>query len=267
MSENGSATLYKTKQDIVYTELYDAIAAGRYRPGERLDLNDIAARYGTSRTPVREALWRLESDGLLKVVPHHGFVVSKLPVQEIAEIYHIRAVLEGLAARLAAGQLSGDQARALREYVDAMQARLDSHNAAAVIDLNLPFHEIIFATAQSPLLHKYITDLYASTTRYRSMTITWPGRTQEIINEHRALAEAVIGGDANEAERIARLHQENNAKTVIAVAKSLGEMDESNDKVSPSAGPLSRPDGSGRADSENDSVRSYSVRSGPVRAF
>lgn len=229
MSENGSATLYKTKQDIVYTELYDAIAAGRYRPGERLDLNDIAARYGTSRTPVREALWRLESDGLLKAVPHHGFVVSKLPVQEILELYHIRAVLEGLAARLAAGRLSDDQAHALREYVDAMQAELDSQNAAAVIELNLHFHDIIFAAAQSPLLYKYITGLYASTTGYRSLATTWPGRTQELINEHRALAEAVIMGDTSEAERIARLHHENNAKTVIAVAKSLGEMDESQD--------------------------------------
>jgi len=227
VSETSSTTLYKTKQDIVYTELYDAIAAGRYRPGERLDLNDIATRYGTSRTPVREALWRLESDGLLKAVPHHGFVVSNLPGREIAELYHIRAVLEGLAARLAAGRLTDEQARALREYVHTMQARLDQSNATAVIDLNLPFHEIIFTAAQSPLLYKLITSLYASTTRYRNLTTTWPGRAQELIDEHRALAEAVIAGDADQAERIGRLHHENNARTVIAVAESLGELDDS----------------------------------------
>lgn len=226
MSETSSMTLYKTKQDIVYTELYDAIAAGQYRPGERLDLNDIAARYGTSRTPVREALWRLESEGLLRAVPHHGFVVSKLPVHEIAELYHIRAVLEGLAARLAAGRLTEEQTRALREYVSLTQTRLNEGNLSAVIDLNLPFHEVIFAAAQSPLLYKFITGLYASTTRYRNLTIAWPGRAQEIVSEHLALAEAVITGDANQAEKIARLHHENNARTVIAVAKSLGELDE-----------------------------------------
>ena len=187
------------------------------------DLNEIAARYGTSRTPVREAMWRLESDGLISVAPHRGFVVSKLPVEEIEELYRIRAVLEGLASRLAAGKLSPEEAEALNARVAEMQSQLDEGQDQTITTLNLPFHEIIFAAAQSPLLHRYISTLYASTARYRGLTTTWPGRAKEIVREHKALAEAIIAGQAEEAERIARLHQENNARTVIAVARSLGE--------------------------------------------
>jgi DNA-binding GntR family transcriptional regulator len=220
---NGSAIQYKTKQDIVYTQLYDEIVSGGHLPGERLDLNEIAARYGTSRTPVREAMWRLESDGLITVAPHRGFVVSNLPVEEIAELYHIRAVLEGLASRLAAGRLSSEEASALRAHLEEMQTCLDGGECQSINTLNLPFHEIIFAAAKSPLLYRYISSLYAATARYRVLTTTWPGRAREIVAEHRALAEAIIAGDAGEAERIARLHQENNARTVIAVAHSLGE--------------------------------------------
>lgn len=223
MAVNGQIVQYKTKQDIVYTQLYDEIVSGRHMPGERLDLNEIAARYGTSRTPVREAMWRLESDGLITVAPHRGFVVSKLPVEEIEELYRIRAVLEGLAARLAAGRLSAAQADELNARVTEMQSQLESGQDQTITTLNLPFHEIIFTAANSPLLHRYISTLYASTARYRGLTTTWPGRAREIVREHRALADAVIAGRADEAERIARLHQENNARTVIAVAQSLGE--------------------------------------------
>jgi len=223
MATNTPSVQYKTKQDIVYTQLYDEIVSGRHLPGERLDLNEIAARYGTSRTPVREAMWRLESDGLITAAPHKGFVVSKLPVEEIEELYRIRAVLEGLAARLAAGRLSSEEVDALNTRVEEMQSELDKGHDHVITTLNLPFHDIIFTAAQSPLLHRYISTLYASTARYRGLTTTWPGRAEEIVREHRAIAAAVIAGQAEEAERIARLHQENNARTVIAVARSLGE--------------------------------------------
>lgn len=223
MAVSGQIVQYKTKQDIVYTQLYDEIVSGSHMPGERLDLNEIAARYGTSRTPVREAMWRLESDGLITVAPHKGFVVSKLPVEEIEELYRIRAVLEGLAARLAAGRLSAEEANLLNARLAEMQTRLDEGQDHAITALNLPFHEIIFTAARAPLLHRYISTLYASTARYRGLTTTWPGRAREIVREHRALADAVIAGQTEEAERIARLHQENNARTVIAVAQSLGE--------------------------------------------
>ena len=103
MASVGFSVEYLTKQEIIYRELYDGILAHRYRPGERLDLEGIAAMAGTSRTPVREAVRRLESQGLVTAVPHRGFFISKLSIAKIVELYHIRAVLEGLAARRSAG--------------------------------------------------------------------------------------------------------------------------------------------------------------------
>lgn len=212
---------YQTKQEIIYRELYEGIAGGRFAPGERLDLDEIAARLGTSRTPVREAIRRLESEGIVTSVPHHGFIVSKFPIEEIVELYHIRAVLEGLAARLAARNLTEAQAKALRKYLHNMESALAAGEPDKVLQFNRPFHEIIYQAASAPLLYKYINNLYARTGRYRRPLSTWPGRPEELVQEHRALAEAVIAGNADEAERLARMHHENNAKALVRLAESL----------------------------------------------
>jgi len=226
MTEENSVLEYKTKQDLIYTELYNGIVSGRYRPGEYLQLNEIAARLGASRTPVREAIWRLESEGLVNSLPHRGFMVAKIPAEEMVELYHMRAVLEGLAARLAAGRLSEAAGRELRSLVNQMHALVASGDYDKIIALNQPFHDLIYRAAASPLLYKYITSLYAATTRYRGLTATWPGRTAEIAAEHEVLAEAVIRGDAEQAERLARTHHENNAATLVQLVKSLEEAQE-----------------------------------------
>ncbi len=220
---NGPITEYQTKQEIIYRDLYDGIVAGRYQPGERLDLREIAEWAGTSRTPVREAVRRLESEGIVTSIPHHGFIVSKFPIEEIIELYHIRAVLEGLAARLAAANLTETNARALRKYIGEMESALQQGHPEKMLKVNRPFHDIIYKAANSPLLYKYIISLYVQTARYRGPLSTWPGRPDGILAEHRALAEAVIAGDADQAERLARAHHENNAQAAVKLAESLAK--------------------------------------------
>jgi DNA-binding GntR family transcriptional regulator len=220
---NGPSLEYQTKQEIIYRELYDGIVAGRYQPGERLDLRDIAEWAGTSRTPVREAVRRLESEGIVTSIPHHGFIVSKFPIEEIIELYHIRAVLEGLAARLAAANVTEANARALRKYIRDMESAVQHGHPEKMLKANRPFHDIIYKASNSPLLYKYIISLYVRTARYRGPLSTWPGRPDEIVAEHRALAEAVIAGDADEAERLARAHHENNAQAAVKLAESLAK--------------------------------------------
>ncbi len=214
---------YRTKQELIYQELLDGIQTGRFKPGERLDMEAIARRVGASRTPIREAIRRLESEGLVTSVPHRGTIVAKLSLEEIAELYHIRAVLEGLAARLAAQNLTTAEADALLGMCDKMcAAEVDEET---FLRMNREFHEIINNAAQSPLLHEYIANLYASTSRYRRLTATFPGRLDELRSEHRALADALVAGDAAEAERTANLHHENNALTLSKLSKSLEEME------------------------------------------
>jgi DNA-binding GntR family transcriptional regulator len=230
-SEDSLATQYQTKQEIIYDQLHDGIVSGRYRPGERLDLDAIAEHAGTSRTPVREAMRRLESEGLVTSIPHRGYIVSELSVAEIVELYHIRAVLEGLAARLAAHNLTPEEVRFLRKLVHSMQVHLSNGLPEKVLALNRPFHEIIYRAAKAPLLYEYINNLYASTSRYRSLTATFPGRADELVAEHAALAEALISGNAEEAERITNAHHENNAQTLIRLAASRDDLDISSPHV------------------------------------
>ena len=222
MSFDSFNVEYLTKQEIIYKELYDGILAKRYRPGERLDIEEIASRAGTSRTPVREAVRRLESQGLVTTVPHRGFFVSKFSLIKMLELYRIRAVLEGLAARLAAGQLTGGEVRRIQELVERMESLVELGAADKFLELNRPFHQIIYKAARSPLLYDYINDLYINTSRFRELAATVPGRLGELLDEHRSLAEAVVTGDMDEAERVARVHHENNAAAMLRIADQLG---------------------------------------------
>jgi DNA-binding GntR family transcriptional regulator len=104
-----------------------------------------------------------------------------------------------------------------------MDAARSKGQTGKVLEMNRPFHEIMHKAAKSPLLYDYINDLYASTSRFRELAAAAPGRLDAIVEEHRELVEAVIAGDGERAERIARLHHENNAGAVIEVASQLEE--------------------------------------------
>jgi len=216
---------YRTKQELIYEELLDGIMTGRYKPGERLDIEAIAQRVGASRTPIREAIRRLESEGLVTSVPHRGTLVAQLSVQEVAELYHIRAVLEGLAARLAAQSLTRHEADLLRDVCGRMSQEEVASDDEAFLRMNREFHEVINEAAKAPLLHEYIINLYVTTSRYRRLTATFPGRMQGILDEHQALADAILTGDAIEAERLANMHHENNALALKRLAGSIEEME------------------------------------------
>ena len=223
VSDSSFDIVYLTKQEIIYKELHEGLLAGRYLPGERLDLDEIAAAAGTSRTPVREAIRRLESQGAVTAIPYHGFFVAKLSIDAVIELYRIRAVLEGLAARLAATRIRESEGVSLRDLVQQMESSLEGTQSDGILELNRPFHEIIYRAAGSPLLYEYINELYVNTARYRGLAMTGHGRAVEIVVEHRALAEAVIAGEEDEAERIARAHHERNAQAVVRLARQSEE--------------------------------------------
>jgi DNA-binding GntR family transcriptional regulator len=221
-TDASSNARYRTKQEILYEELHDAIVSGAYKPGERLNLSDVAQKADCSRTPAREAIRRLESQGLVSCTPHRGFYVSRPSVPEIIELYQIRAVLDGLAARLAAGNLSDSQASRLRHLVQEMETGVANGHPEIATQLNLGFHAIIYRASGSSLLYDFTSDLYARTTRFRMLVASQAERAKSVVEEHRQLAEAVINGDRETAERVARLHHERNAEALILQAKELG---------------------------------------------
>lgn len=192
----------------VVDELRQAIITGRLEPGVRLVERNLIEMLGVSRTVVREALRQLESEGLIAVLPNKGPVVRELTLAEAMDLYSIRAVLEGLAARLfvenaSAGQVD-ELARALDRTIDAYR-RGDPQRILAAKNR---FYDVLFAGANSPTLSSMLESLHARIWRWRAVGLSHPrrstARSAQSIKALRALLGAVRAQKGAAAERIIR---------------------------------------------------------------
>lgn len=166
----------------------------------------IAERYGVSRTPVREALKRLEQDGLVERGPR-GLVVRERSPEEILDIYEVRIVLEATAARLAAEkhtELDVVRLTALLESYDKATAGTPAERAA----VNDEFHRAVWRASRNQSLVDVLHRLRMHVARYPETTLSYPGRYEETQREHRAMVEAILRRDGAEAGRLAAAHFE-----------------------------------------------------------
>lgn len=217
------ASTYRTMQEIVYDTVREGILSGRYQPGARLIAEELAQEMGVSRMPVREALQRLEATGLVSIYPHRGAVVNELSRTEIVEVYHIRAVLEGLASRMACPNLGQDHFTRLHTFLDEMTEHAARQDMKQMLRCNQAFHEIIWEAANAPRLKDMIRTLYDTSQRYRNVSLTLPGRFVELVEEHRQIVEALERGDALAAERATNEHHENTALHLLHMVEESKE--------------------------------------------
>jgi DNA-binding GntR family transcriptional regulator len=217
---------YRTMQEIAYDAIRDGILAGRHGPGQRLIADDLARELGVSRMPVREALHRLEVAGLVTITPHRGAVVSELSEHECVEIYHVRAVLDGLATRLAAPHLSGADHARLSALLVEMEAGVEAKDPQRVLSINREFHTLIWIAARAPRLRDLLENLYDASQRFRNISVLIPGRLDQITHEHRLIVEALARGDAAAAERYANEHHEGTARRLLAAIEGRREPSE-----------------------------------------
>jgi DNA-binding GntR family transcriptional regulator len=194
--------------DRIVRELRDRVFAGTLPVGSWLRQEAVAAEFAVSRTPVREALRELQARGIVSLLPNRGALVRGPTLKEIREAYAIRAELEGLAARLAAGRLLAADLDRLRkaEAVFERAATVPGAADAGADDwgrANDLFHEVILAAAGNDRLRAMIADLHRAFPR----SLTWnalvsaPGRLQENAAQHRRIREALEAGDGEEARR------------------------------------------------------------------
>lgn len=192
----------------VLDELRRSIISGRLEPGARLLERDLVEMMGVSRTVIREALRQLETESLIAIVPNKGPVVRKLSLEEARDLYAIRAVLEGLAARLFVE--SGDEA-----HIDALQRKLEETAQAyskgdpeRIMEAKNGFYDALFEGAGSETLSSMISLLHMRIWRWRAMGLSHPNRSPERSTESirnlQALVEAIRARDADLAEKIMR---------------------------------------------------------------
>lgn len=193
-----------SRADTAYSALIDALNTGRLRPGDRVREIEIADWLGISRTPVREALHRLESEEIL-VKNERGLIVPLVEDAQVLELYAMREVLEGAAAALAARHASDAELQML-EQVLAECSRTDERDAAGHAMLNKEFHSIIYRAADNRYLTKSLNSLQDAIQRLRSTTFARPGRPQEALKEHKTVLRHMRKRDAEEADAAARHH-------------------------------------------------------------
>ena len=198
---------YRTMQEIVYDTIKERVLKGKYLSGERLIAKDLADEFGVSRMPVREALQRLEAaTGLITLIPHKGAVVNSRSEEDIIEVFHMRAVLEGLAARLACPNMSSSQIEKLAGINAKFQEYGQQISGEKFQELNREFHSSIWAAAHAPRLVATLKLLYETSSGYRYISINMPGRFKEVVREHRSIVGALRKRDAGEAERVVNEH-------------------------------------------------------------
>ena len=208
--------------DAVYDILRREILQGAFEPGQRLREDELSKRYRVSRTPVREALNRLEAEGLVMGSAGRGLIVAELDEDEILEGYVIRGALEGVAARLAAQRASDADVAKLDMLVDAIKAAASGGDSKEVIRLSGEFHLDIWRAAGNRRLRKLMQELDDSIGRFQRLTILSPGRMRHAIEEHRAMVDAIRSRDPDRAEQLARehMHQAQRARLALSVSGS-----------------------------------------------
>jgi DNA-binding GntR family transcriptional regulator len=182
-----------------YGWLRDAILSGRLRPGQTLSENELAQQFGVSRTPVREAIIRLESDGLLTVRPQIGTIVAPIDVDAVADVQFLREAIECRAVALAATRVSTPDARALRAQLRE-QARVAARgDHAAFVPLDDRMHRKLVAMAGRPRVWRAVEDAKAQLDRVRFLSLEDPAWLATIHRQHEEIVERVLGGDADGA--------------------------------------------------------------------
>lgn len=204
--------------DSVYARLKADILNGAVEPGERLREDDLSARFRVSRTPIREALNRLEADGLVVDSPGRGLVVTEFGEEEILEGYVIRGVLEGVAARLAAQRATDLDVHRLELVLDALEQAGRAGDIDTAIRLSGEFHSQLWHLAGNRRLLKLMHDIEATMGRYQRLTMAHPGRTERAIHEHREILDAIRGRDPDRAEALGRAHMQEAQRTRIAIS-------------------------------------------------
>ncbi|MEM0948126.1 MAG: GntR family transcriptional regulator [Pseudomonadota bacterium] len=186
-----------------YQMILQAIDTGTYRPGDRLVESELAERFGVSRTPVREALQRLETQSLL-ARDGRSLIVASLDHNEMAELYIVRSELEALAAQLAARHATTEEVRVLRRMIEEDRGRID--DPAALSRSNRQFHRQVHLASHNRFLVRQLDLVYRSMALMATTSLAAPGRGEVALEEHDAIVSAISDGDGDRAASAFRAH-------------------------------------------------------------
>jgi DNA-binding GntR family transcriptional regulator len=222
----SEATLRRTSNgtnlvDQVYEQIVGLLTERLWTRAEDLSDLSLAQKFGVSRTPVRMALARLESEGLVQRVPGRGWFASPLTTKDIEEIFDLKVTLEPFAARQAAEKITPDLATALLAIIEDMKRAADDKSLEEWSAADMRFHDLLFRIAGNDRLRQFVTRLSSQWYRYRVGYITPPGQMDVLWEEHRVIAEAIAAGNPDLAADNSRKHIQHTRTRLLEITRSI----------------------------------------------
>lgn len=202
-------------RDVVFNTLRQAILTGELKPGERLMEIHLANRLGVSRTPIREAIRKLELEGLVVMIPRKGAEVAQITEKSLRDVLEVRRTLDALSAELACKRISDSEKEELKEACQRFEEATQNGDAKTIAMADVALHDIIVAATGNKRLIQLINNLSEQMYRYRFEYIKDSSQHQKLIEEHRIIYESIINQDIRTASETAKLHIDNQEKAVI----------------------------------------------------
>ncbi len=207
--------VYKPLREVVCDALREAIRDGLLAPRERLMEIRLAEELGVSRTPIREAIRKLEQEGFVVMIPRRGAYVADISIKDISQVFEIRGALEELAAALAAERITENELEYLERMVVEIRTHIENKNMEKIVEADVNFHEVLYKASRNERLVEIINNLREQMLRFRSYSMNQPGRLNKTWEEHRLMVEAIAARDAEKARAIAGMHMENAEKVLL----------------------------------------------------
>lgn len=202
-------------RDVVFKTLRRGILTGELKPGERLMEIHLANRLGVSRTPIREAIRKLELEGLVTMVPRRGAEVANITEKNLKDVLEVRQALESLAIELACERISEEAKDSLKEKLDQVESAVRTGDTGAIASADVAFHDAIVEASGNARLIQLVSNLGEQMYRYRFEYIKDVSKHSQIMSEHRIMYESIMEKNKEKAAQIVKTHIDNQEEAIM----------------------------------------------------
>ena len=206
---------YLPLRDVVFNTLRRAILKGELKPGERLMEIALAEKLGVRRTPIREALRKLELEGLVVMAPRKGAKVASITERDLNDVLEVRKGMEVLAISLACKRITGEELEKLESIERSFQSLIESGNLTELAEMDVKFHDTIYQATNNQRLVQLLNNLREQMYRYRMEYLKDIAVRRTLAEEHKAICEALRGRDESKAQNYVSVHIDNQQKAII----------------------------------------------------
>ncbi len=210
---------YQPLREVIFNSIREAIILGELKPGERLMEVQLAEKMGVSRTPIREAIRKLELEGLVVMVPRKGAYVADLTKKDIIDVLEVRAVMDGLATQLAAERITESEIKELNKITEQFSLCVEKNNLQGIIKKDIEFHDLIYKASRNEKLSQINNNIQEMIYRFRVVYLKNYNPFRDVSKEHSRIVEAITEHNSTEAQKWAVMHIKNQEYTIIKELK------------------------------------------------